>query len=378
VSADATLDFACELIRRPSVTPADQGCQDLLTRRLGAAGFSTETLQFNEVTNLWARRGNAGPVLCFAGHTDVVPAGDPADWQTKPFEPVVKDGMLFGRGAADMKAALAAMTDAVTEFVAEHPQHRGSIAFLITSDEEGKARDGTARVMRTLAERGEKIDWCVIGEPSCEARLGDTLRVGRRGSLSCELTVRGLAGHVAYPHLARNPIQAFTPVLNQLYGQPLDQGNAYFPPSSFQVVRLQSVGDAVNVTPGVLTTRFNIRYSTEWTYSKLQAWIEELLQRAGLDYSLDWIVAGEPFITSGGPLVSAAKAAVHDVTGIVPELSTGGGTSDGRFIAPYGTHVVEFGALNPTIHKPNECMAVADIARLKAVYRNILKRLLVD
>lgn len=371
-----TLEFACDLIRLRSVTPDDAGCQALLAERLRAAGFAIEILQFGEVTNLWARRGTTGPVLCFAGHTDVVPAGPSAEWQSEPFEPVVRDGVLFGRGAADMKAGLAAMLDATTDFVRNKPGHRGSIAFLITSDEEGKAQDGTRRVMQVLTERGERLDWCVIGEPSCERKLGDTIRIGRRGSLSGILTVHGLAGHVAYPQLARNPIQAFAPVLTELYGQPLDNGNEFFPPSSFQVVKLESIGDAVNVTPGSLSARFNIRYSTVWTHEKLRRHIESVFQAHKVDHTLDWHLSGEPFLTPPGILVDTVAAAVSKVTGVVPELSTGGGTSDGRFIAPSGTHVVEFGAVNTSIHKPNEQIPVADIGCMRDVYREILERLL--
>lgn len=373
---DSTLDFACELIRRRSVTPDDAGCQALLGDRLRSAGFSVEYLQFGDVTNLWARRGTVGPVLCFAGHTDVVPPGPLAEWHTEPFTPVIRDGILYGRGAADMKAALAAMTDAAVQFVADCPAHRGSIAFLITSDEEGLARDGTKRVMQELAGRGERLDWCVIGEPSGEQRLGDTLRIGRRGSLSGILTVHGTAGHVAYPQLARNPIQAFAPVLSALYAHPLDEGNEFFPPSSFQVVRLESVGDAVNVTPASLTTRFNFRYSTVWTEARLREHVEDLLKEHGLDYSIQWHLSGEPFLTPPGELVDTVAAVLRRLTGLTPALSTGGGTSDGRFIAPGGTHVVEFGAVNTTIHKPNEQIPVADIGVMKAVYREILDRLL--
>jgi succinyl-diaminopimelate desuccinylase len=376
MQADSTLDLTLELIRRPSVTPEDSGCQALMAERLAAAGFTIEAMPFGEVTNLWARHGTSGPVLCFAGHTDVVPAGPAAEWHTDPFGPVIQDGMLYGRGAADMKAALAAMVDAATGWVADHPDHTGSIAFLITSDEEGRAREGTQKVMEALHARGEHIDWCVIGEPSCSQQLGDTIRVGRRGSLSGILTVHGRQGHVAYPQLADNPIQRFAPVLTELYARPLDQGNEYFPQSSFQVVRLESVSDAVNVTPGELRSRFNFRYSTVWTHEKLKAWVEELFNRHGLDYTLDWHLSGEPFLTPGGPLVEATVAAVREVTGITPELSTGGGTSDGRFIAPYGTHVVEFGALNGTIHQPNEEIPVAHIATLRDVYRNIITRML--
>jgi len=371
-----TLGFACDLIRQPSVTPDDAGCQELLAARLRAAGFAVESLQFGEVTNLWARRGTTGPVLCFAGHTDVVPPGPRQEWHSEPFQPEVRDGVLFGRGAADMKAGLAAMVDATINFVGSRPAHRGSIAFLITSDEEGKAQDGTKRMMQLLNERGERLDWCVIGEPSCEKKLGDTIRIGRRGSLSGMLTVHGLAGHVAYPQLARNPIQVFAPVLSALYATPLDNGNEFFPPSSFQVVKLESIGDAVNVTPGSLSARFNIRYSTVWTHEKLRHHIEGLLREHKVDFTLDWHLSGEPFLTPPGVLIDTVAAAVTRLTGVVPELSTGGGTSDGRFIAPSGTHVVEFGAVNASIHKPNEQIPVADIGIMRGVYREILDRLL--
>jgi succinyl-diaminopimelate desuccinylase len=371
-----TLALTMELIRRPSITPDDAGCQAILGARLEAAGFSLETMSFGDVTNLWARRGSDGPTLCFAGHTDVVPAGTLDEWQSAPFDPEIRNGILYGRGAADMKAGLAAMVDATTDFVASRPGHSGSIAFLITSDEEGKAQDGTRRVMQHLGDRGETIDWCVIGEPSSQERLGDTIRIGRRGSLSAILTVHGLAGHVAYPHLSRNPIQAFAPVLNALYSRPLDNGNEYFPPSSFQVVKLESVGDAVNVTPGSLSARFNIRYSTVWTHERLKDHIEKLFREYNLDYTLNWHLSGEPFLTPPGKLVDTVTAAVQKLTGVVPDKSTGGGTSDGRFIAPSGTHVIEFGAVNATIHKPNEQIAVADIDTMRGVYREILERLL--
>ena len=373
---DSTLDFAQDLIRRHSITPDDAGCQALLGARLAEAGFHVEILQFGEVTNLWARRGTGGPTLCFAGHTDVVPPGPRDEWQSDPFKPEIRSGVLFGRGAADMKAGLAAMVDATTGFVGAKPGHRGSIAFLITSDEEGKAQDGTKRVIEYLRERGERLDWCVIGEPSCEQRLGDTIRIGRRGSLSGILTVHGVAGHVAYPHLARNPIEAFAPALTKLYAQPLDNGNEFFPPSSFQVVKLESIGDAVNVTPGSLSARFNFRYSTVWTQQRLRDYVETLFREQNLDYTLDWHLSGEPFLTPPGQLIDTVAAAVKKVTGVTPALSTGGGTSDGRFIAPGGTHVVEFGAINSTIHKPNEQIPIVDIDVMRGVYRDILERLL--
>lgn len=361
---------------RPSITPEDSGCQDLMASRLQAAGFEIENMPFGDVSNLWARRGATGPVFCFAGHTDVVPAGDIEAWNTEPFSPEIRAGILYGRGAADMKASLAAMVDAATEFVAEHPDHKGSIAFLITSDEEGKASEGTLKVMERLGERGDAIDWCLIGEPSCEERLGDVIRIGRRGSLTGILTVNGKQGHVAYPHLASNPIQSFAPILAELYSRELDQGNEFFPASSFQMVEIESGAGAPNVTPGTLRARFNIRYSTVWTHEQLQELVEGLFDSHQLDYTLQWRLSGKPFITAAGQLATAARDAVKDVTGIEPEFSTGGGTSDGRFIAPSGTHVVEFGPVNQTIHKANEQIPVGDIDTLRRVYRSVLEKML--
>jgi len=371
-----TLQFAMDLIRRPSVTPDDAGCQQLLGERLAAAGFRLEQFTFDDVSNLWARHGDTGPVLCFAGHTDVVPAGDTEAWTSDPFKPEIRDGILYGRGAADMKASLAAMVDAAVQFVTEQPDHNGSIAFLITSDEEGRAQDGTKKVMEMLNERGESIEWCVIGEPSCTATLGDGIKVGRRGSLSGMLTVNGQQGHVAYPHLARNPIESFAPILAELYATKLDDGNEFFPPSSFQVVRISSDAGAVNVTPGTLTTRFNFRYSTIWTYQQLQVHTEKILNSHRLNYDLDWHLSGEPFFTPVGPIVNATREAVHEITGTEPELSTGGGTSDGRFIAPAGAQVVEFGAVNATIHKVNEQIPVRDVDPMRQVYRRIMEKML--
>ncbi len=372
----ATLEFTKALIKRVSVTPDDAGCQEMLAERLQAAGFQIEHLPFQDVTNLWARRGETGPVFCFAGHTDVVPAGPMDEWESDPFIPEIRDGMLYGRGAADMKASLAAMTDASIQFVTEHPEHDGSIAFLITSDEEGRARDGTLKVMDLLRERGEKIEWCVIGEPSCNTKLGDTVRIGRRGSLSGLLTVHGQQGHVAYPQLADNPIARFAPILAELCEKRLDEGNEFFPPSSLQFVQIESDAGAPNVTPGSLSARFNIRYSTVWTHERLQESIENTLRAGGLNYTLNWHLSGKPFLTPEEKLTDAIKESVRSVTSIVPELSTGGGTSDGRFIAPSGTHVAEFGPVNATIHKANEHIAVRDIDSMKEVYLSILKRML--
>lgn len=371
-----TLKFTQTLIERVSVTPEDAGCQELLAARLREAGFEIENMPFGEVSNLWARRGDSGPVFCFAGHTDVVPAGDTEQWRSEPFSPEIRDGVLYGRGAADMKASLAAMVDATADFVAGHPDHKGSIAFLITSDEEGRAREGTKRVMERLGERGETIDSCLIGEPSCEEQLGDVIRIGRRGSLSGMLTVHGKQGHVAYPHLASNPIENFAPVLAELYTRNLDKGNEFFPASAFQVVEIESGAGAPNVTPGTLRARFNIRYSTVWTHERLQKFIEDIFDEHELDYTLDWHLSGKPFFTPVGELATATRAAVHEVTGKEPEFSTGGGTSDGRFIAPSGTHVVEFGPVNKTIHKVNEQIPVDDIDALRRVYLSILEKML--
>lgn len=365
-----------DLIRRPSVTPDDAGCQTLLADRLAALGFDIEPMRFGEVDNLWARRGTSGPVLCFAGHTDVVPPGDLSSWNSDPFEPVQKDGLLYGRGAADMKASLAAMLLAVEQFVAAVPDYPGSIAFLITSDEEGPARDGTLKVVETLAARGESIDWCIVGEPSSLERLGDTLRIGRRGSLSGLLTVRGIQGHVAYPDLADNPIRRFAPVLNALHEVVWDEGNEHFPPTSFQVVQLDAGVGAPNVTPGELFARFNFRYSTEWTHTDLRQRVEALLDSFDLDYELKWHLSGEPFLTQPGTLIDAVTRAVRETAGLTPVLSTGGGTSDGRFIAPMGVDVVELGPVNASIHKVNEHVRVADVPRLTAMYRRSLELLL--
>ncbi len=376
MSPDPLLTLVSDLVARRSVTPEDAGCQALIAARLGALGFRCESLPFGEVTNLWARRGTNPPVFCFAGHTDVVPPGDEAAWQSDPFTPVLRDGKLYGRGTADMKGSLAAMVCAVEEFVARHPGHDGSIALLLTSDEEGRARDGTLMVMATLAARGETIDWCVIGEPSSERTLGDTIKIGRRGSLSGMLTVHGVQGHVAYPDLADNPIRRFAPVLARLYATRWDEGNEYFPPTGFEVVSLSAGTGAPNVTPGELSARFNFRYSTEWTHEALQARVEAMLREHGLDYELRWHLSGKPFLTRPGRLTDAVARAVEETTGTAPAFSTGGGTSDGRFIAPHGVDVVELGPVNASIHKIDEHVEVADLARLATVYTRILELLL--
>ena len=376
--SEPVIDLLCDLIRRRSVTPDDAGCQALLIERLERLGFRCETLQYGDVTNLWARRGDASPVLCFAGHTDVVPPGDEREWHSDPFEPTFRDGMLYARGSADMKSGLAAMIVALEDFIAAHPDHAGSLAMLITSDEEGRARDGTLRVMEALEARGEHIDWCVLGEPSSQDRLGDIVRIGRRGSLSGMLTVRGVQGHVAYPQLADNPIRRFAPVLAELHEISWDDGNAFFPPTSFQVVDVRAGVGAPNVTPGELTARFNFRYSTEWTHESLRQRVEAVFDAHDIVYQLDWHLSGEPFLTSPGRLIDAVRQCVVEHTGAEPELSTGGGTSDGRFISPAGTDVVELGPVNASIHKIDEHVRVDDVVKLTDMYRRIAELLLLE
>jgi len=365
-----------ELIRRPSVSPDDQGCQEVLAARLADAGFTIEWMPYGEVLNVWATRGTDGPTLCFAGHTDVVPTGPLDAWGTNPFEPVVRDGILYGRGAADMKSGLAAMVVAVETFVAQQPKHRGRIAFLITADEEGRSVDGTKRVVEALQARNERIDWCVIGEPSSEHTFGDTIKIGRRGSLSGRLTVHGIQGHIAYPQLADNPIHRFAPALAALCARHWDDGNAHFDPTSFQVGNLNAGTGAPNVIPGDLVARFNLRFCPEQTVSSLQAAVTEILDHHGLRYTLEWHVSGLPFYTPPGPLSEAVVAAIAATTGRRPKLSTSGGTSDGRFIAQMGTQIVELGVVNRTIHKVNEQVSVEDITVLTNTYIEILKNLL--
>lgn len=370
------IELLLDLVRRRSITPADAGCQQLLAGRLEAAGFSCESMPFGDVTNLWARHGDSGPVLCFAGHTDVVPAGNTDEWDSDPFDPQLRDGNLFGRGTADMKSGLASMIVAVEQFLAKNPDHDGSIAFLITSDEEGRARDGTLKVIETLQARNETINWCVLGEPSSQDALGDIVRVGRRGSLSGILTVNGVQGHVAYPHLADNPIARFAPALAELLATEWDNGNDFFPPTSFQFVEIQSGIGAPNVTPAELQARFNFRYSTVWQHEALQETTESILDAHQLDYQLNWHLSGKPFLTQPGILIDAVVAAVKNVTGSDPELSTGGGTSDGRFISPAGVDVVELGPINASIHKVNEFVNINDVTTLTRIYQQILERLL--
>jgi len=371
-----TLELTLDLMARASVTPADEGCQEVMSARLAALGFEVEKLTYGSVENFWARHGSAAPLLCFAGHTDVVPTGPLDEWQTKPFEPTLRDGILYGRGAADMKSGLAAMVTAAEEFVTAHPRHRGSIAFLITSDEEGPSVDGTKRVVETLRGRGERIDWCIVGEPSSEAVLGDTIKIGRRGSLSGRLTVHGIQGHIAYPHLAMNPIHTLAPALAELTSREWDQGNEHFQPTTFQVSNLNAGTGAPNVIPGELKARFNLRYSPVQTLESLKQTVEEILRRHKVNYTLEWYISGEPFYTPQGPLSDAVCAAIAAIRGKTPKLSTGGGTSDGRFIATLGAQIVELGVINSSIHKVNEQVRVADIDGLHRMYVGVLERLL--
>ena len=371
-----TLELTQNLMARRSVTPADEGCQQVMTERLAALGFAIEPLPFGNVENFWARHGSSAPVLCFAGHTDVVPTGPLEEWRTDPFVPSIRDGVLYGRGAADMKSGLAAMLTATQEFVRAHPRHKGSIAYLITSDEEGPSVDGTKRVVETLAARRERIDWCVVGEPSSEASIGDTIKVGRRGSFSGRLTVHGVQGHVAYPQLAENPVHTLAPALAELTSRLWDTGTEHFQPTSFQVSNLNAGTGAPNVIPGELKARFNLRYSPVQTLEALKETVEGILRKHGVRYTLEWYLSGEPFYTPPGTLSDAVGAAVAEVTGSLPKLSTGGGTSDGRFIAPLGAQVVELGVVNASIHKVNECVRLEDIEALHRMYFNVLRNLL--
>lgn len=373
---DKTLELCCDLIRRPSVTPADCGCQALMMERLSAIGFECTPLQFGDVANFWATRGSGGPILVFAGHTDVVPTGPEAQWDTPPFEPTLKGDTLFGRGTADMKASLAAMIVACEEFVASHPNHSGRIGFLITSDEEGPAVDGTVRIMEYLQQQGEQIDWCLVGEPSSTTELGDVIKNGRRGSLNATLTIHGTQGHIAYPHLADNPIHRAAPALQALTTQTWDEGNSFFPPTSMQISNINGGTGATNVIPGDLEVVFNFRFSTELTDMDLRQRTEAILDAHSLDYTIAWSLSGQPFLTPSGELVDAAVASIRKVTGLETQLSTSGGTSDGRFIAPSGAQVVELGPINATIHKLNEEVHAPDLPRLAAIYRGILEELL--
>jgi len=371
-----TLALARELIERPSVTPDDQGCQSLLAARLQAIGFRIEHLRYGDVDNLWARRGDGTPLFVFAGHTDVVPPGPREAWHTDPFEAVVRDGQLLGRGAADMKGSIAAMVTACERFLAADAGHSGSIAFLITSDEEGPATHGTVKVLEHLAARDEHIDYCLVGEPSSLERVGDVIKNGRRGSLNGILRVHGHQGHVAYPQLADNPIHRAAPALAELAAMEWDRGNEHFPPTTFQISNIQAGTGAENVIPGELEVVFNLRFSTESTATGLRTRIEALLSGHGLNYDIDWKLSGEPFLTPVGALVQASEAAILDVTGLQTELSTSGGTSDGRFIAPTGAEVVELGPVNATIHKANENVNIEQLETLSQIYEKILGNLL--
>jgi succinyl-diaminopimelate desuccinylase len=372
------LELTSDLLRRPSVTPDDAGCQALIAGRLARAGFAIEHLRYGQVDNLWAAHGAGAPVLVFLGHTDVVPPGPLDAWTSPPFEPTVRDGRLYGRGAADMKSGVAAMTLALEDFVRAHPAHRGTVALLLTSDEEGAAKDGVRRVAEEFRARGQRIDWCVVGEPSSRERLGDLIRVGRRGSLTGRLHVRGVQGHVAYPDKACNPIHAFAPALAELAAIRWDEGDDAFPPTSFQVSNLDAGTGADNVIPGDLHAVFNFRFGTASNAQSLRERVEKLLKRHALDFAIDWWLSGEPFLTRDGPLRAAVTAAIREHCGIVPENSTGGGTSDGRFIAPLGAEVVELGPVNASIHKIDECVALDQLERLPALFRSIIERLVAD
>ena len=372
-----TLDLAIDLISRPSITPHDEGCQALLVEQLAPLNFKAEPMRFGDVDNLWLRRGTQSPVFCFAGHTDVVPTGPLEAWESHPFKPEIRDGLLYGRGAADMKGSIAAFTIACQNFVREYPDHQGSIAFLITSDEEGPSINGTVKVVEVLEQRQEKIDWCLVGEPSSSCCVGDVVKNGRRGSLNGVLTVIGQQGHVAYPQLAINPIHQVAPALAELVSIEWDRGNEFFPSTSFQISNIKGGTGANNVIPGTVTIEFNFRFSTEQTEQGLRQKVETLLNQYGFTHDLIWTLSGNPFLTPHGELVSAGIKAIEAVNGLQTELSTSGGTSDGRFIAPTGAQVMELGPVNKTIHKVNECVAIADLEALTVIYQRILERLLI-
>lgn len=367
-----TLELAIDLISRPSVTPEDAGCQEVMIQRLEHLGFQIETMPFGEVKNFYAKHGTSGPNLCFAGHTDVVPTGPEEEWKVAPFSPEIIDGVLYGRGAADMKGSLAAMITAVESFITKNPNHDGQISFLITSDEEGPFVDGTTRVVDTLIERKETVDWCIVGEPSSTNTLGDIIKNGRRGSFSGNLTIHGKQGHVAYPHLVQNPIHLAAPVLAELTNTHWDSGNDFFPPTSFQISNINSGTGATNVVPGKLNTQFNFRFSSELDFDTLKARVIEILDKHELRYDVEWTYNGLPFLTRPGELVEAISAAIQSTVGITPELSTSGGTSDGRFIAKMGTQVVELGPINATIHQINECVEAESLNQLSRIYEGIL------
>lgn len=374
--AGSAFELACELIARHSVTPADGGCLELVSRRLAPLGFSLERMDREGVSNLWTRRGGAGPVLCFAGHTDVVPPGPLDQWRSDPFKPEVRDGFLYGRGAADMKTSIAAFVTAVERFLAARPDHAGAIALLLTSDEEGRAVDGTVRVVEALKARGETLDYCIVGEPTSAGRLADTIKNGRRGSLSGKLVVKGVQGHIAYPHLVKNPVHKVAPAVAELAATIWDAGNEYFPPTSWQISNFHAGTGADNVVPGMAEILFNFRFSTASTPDGLKARVHEILDRHGIEYALEWTLSGKPYLTPRGRLVEMVSQAIRETVGIEAELSTSGGTSDGRFIADICPEVIELGPLNATIHKIDECIAVADIEPLSRIYERVLELLL--
>ncbi|MDG2945445.1 succinyl-diaminopimelate desuccinylase [Bisgaard Taxon 10/6] len=370
------IELAQNLIRRPSVSPDDQGCQQVIAQRLEQLGFVIEWMPFNDTLNLWAKHGSGAPVVAFAGHTDVVPPGDESQWTYPPFEAKIVDDILYGRGAADMKGSLAAMVAAAEEYVKANPNHAGTIAFLITSDEEAAAKDGTVRVVETLMARGENIDFCMVGEPSSSNTLGDVVKNGRRGSITGNLYIEGIQGHVAYPHLAENPVHKALPFLQELTAYQWDKGNAFFPPTSLQIANIRAGTGSNNVIPGELYVQFNLRYCTEVTDELIKNTVAEMLKKHGLKYRINWDLSGKPFLTEVGKLVDAVVNGLESIVGIKPKLDTGGGTSDGRFIALMGAEVVELGPLNATIHKVNECVPVADLVALGAVYQRMLVNLL--
>ena len=373
-----TLALAMELIARPSVTPADEGCQTIVSQRLSALGFMCESMNFGEVSNLWARRGENGPLLVFLGHTDVVPPGPESEWTSPPFEPTLRDGFLHGRGAADMKSSVAAFVTAAERFLHRHATHSGSVAVLLTSDEEGDAVDGTVKVVEALSQRGDEIDWCLVGEPSSRTRIGDLVRNGRRGSLTGRISVLGRQGHVAYPEQVVNPVHAFSRAFAEMADTVWDHGNADFPPTSFQVSNVTAGTGVENVVPGTLQACFNFRYSTEVTAESLKQRVEGILEKHGVRHRTRWTHGAQPFLTGEGTLVKAVRTAVRDIAGYDTELSTAGGTSDGRFVAPTGAEVVELGPVNATIHKINECVKVEDLDLLSQIYERVMEFLLVD
>ena len=371
-----TVELAMQLITQPSVTPTDAGCQAIMIERLQTNGFSVKNLRFGDVDNFWAVHGDSGPIFCFAGHTDVVPTGPLQTWSHPPFTPTIVDGQLYGRGAADMKGSLAAMVVAAEQFVTDFPNHEGRLAFLITSDEEGIAINGTVKVVDWLQQQEITPRWCLVGEPSSTSQTGDTIKNGRRGSLGCRLTIKGKQGHVAYPHLAANPIHLGIPALDELAREIWDQGNDFFPATSFQISNINGGTGATNVIPGTLEVLFNFRFSTELTERQLRDRTEAILDRYPIEYEVEWNLSGQPFLTAKGDLVEAALKSISKITGLASELSTAGGTSDGRFIAPMGTQVVELGPINESIHRVDENVSIADLDVLTAIYQNILQELL--